>query len=66
MIRLDDYINGKVDVEYGKSPIILTFDDGNEDNIKVTGLDDNGNIIIDKIVLSVYLKNLKRNTQMLM
>ena len=31
MIRLDDYINGKVDVEYGKSPIILTFDDGNED-----------------------------------
>ena len=48
MIRLDDYINGKVDVEYGKSPIILTFDDGNEDNIKVTGLDDNGNIIIDK------------------
>ena len=33
MIRLDDYINGKVDVEYGKSPIILTFDDGNEDNI---------------------------------
>ena len=48
MIRLDDYINGKVDVEYGKSPIILTFDDGNEDNIKVTGLDDKGNIIIDK------------------
>ena len=48
MIRLDDYINGKVDAKYGKSPIILTFDDGNEDNIKVTGLDDNGNIIIDK------------------
>ena len=48
MIRLDDYINGKVDVEYGKSPIILTFDDGNEDNIKVTGLDENGDIIIDK------------------
>ena len=48
MIRLDDYNNGKVDVEYGKSPILLTFDDGNEDNIKVTGLDDNGNIIIDK------------------
>ena len=47
MIRLEDYINGKVDVDYGKSPIVLTFDDGNEDNIKVTGLDDNGNIIID-------------------
>ena len=48
MIRLSDYINSKVDTEYGKSPIILTFDDGNEDNIKVTGLDDKGNIIIDK------------------
>lgn len=48
MIRLEDYIHGKVDTEYGKSPIILTFDDGNEDNIRVTGLDDDGNIIIDK------------------
>lgn len=48
MIRLDDYINGKVTASYGKSPIILTFDDGNEDNIRVTGLDSDGNIIIDK------------------
>ena len=48
MIKLSDYINGKIDVEYGKSPIILTFDDGNDNNIKVTGLDSDGNIIIDK------------------
>lgn len=48
MIRLNDYINGNIDVDYGKSPIILTFDDGNEDNIRVTGLDDKGNIIIDE------------------
>ena len=48
MIKLSDYIAGKIDVPYGKSPIILTFDDGNDNNIKVTGLDDNGNIIIDK------------------
>ncbi len=47
MVRLKDYIDGEIGTEYGKSPIILTFDDGNEDNIKVTGLDDNGNIIID-------------------
>ena len=47
MIRLIDYVNGIVDTEYGKSPIILTFDDGNADNIKVTGLDEEGNIIID-------------------
>ena len=35
MIRLKDYIDGKIDVELGKSPIILTFDDGNENNFKV-------------------------------
>ena len=48
MIKLSDYIDGKIDVPYGKSPIILTFDDGNDNNIKVTGLDSDGNIIIDK------------------
>ncbi len=47
MIKLSDYIEGKIDVPYGKSPIILTFDDGNDNNIKVTGLDEDGNIIID-------------------
>ena len=47
MIRLEDYINGKIDVELGYSPIVLTFDDGLSNNIKVTGLDDDGNIIID-------------------
>jgi len=60
MIRLADYINGKVDVEYGKSPIILTFDDGNEDNIKVTGLDENGNIIIDDNSAVGILEEFKR------
>lgn len=47
MIRLDDYIDGNIDVSLGHSPIILTFDDGLSNNIKVTGLDDKGNIIID-------------------
>ncbi len=47
MIRLNDYVNGIIDVEAGLSPIIITFDDGLANNIKVTGLDENGNIIID-------------------
>lgn len=47
MIPLEDYVQGIIDVEAGKSPIILTFDDGLENNIKVTGLDENGEIVID-------------------
>ncbi len=48
MIRAIDYINGDIDVSYGKSPIVITFDDGNANNIKVDGLDEDGNIIINK------------------
>lgn len=48
MVKLSDYVNGMIDTAYGYSPIVLTFDDGNANNIKVTGLDSEGNIIIDK------------------
>ena len=47
MIRLADYVNGIIDVELGYSPIILTFDDGLSNNIKVLGRDDSGKLIID-------------------
>lgn len=46
MIRLIDYVNGVIDVELGKSPIVLTFDDGNENNFKVLG-EENGELVID-------------------
>jgi len=60
MMRLSDYIDGKIDVEYGKSPIILTFDDGNENNLKVTGLDENGNIVIDENSAVGILESFKK------
>lgn len=47
MIRLIDYMNGNVNVEFGKSPIILTFDDGSRDNINILGKDESGKLIID-------------------
>ncbi len=47
MIRLQDYIDGNIKVELGKSPIILTFDDGAKNNIRILGKDDKGNLIID-------------------
>lgn len=47
MVRLTDYVDGNIDVEGGKSPLILTFDDGLQNNISVTGLDENGEIILD-------------------
>ena len=61
MIKLSDYVNGKIDVPYGYSPIILTFDDGNANNIKVTGEDSNGNIIIDPASAVGVLEEFKKN-----
>ncbi len=60
MIRLEDYVNGIIDVEAGLSPIIITFDDGLENNIKVTGLDEDGNIIIDPNCAIGVLESFKK------
>ena len=47
MIRLEDYINGVVDVELGYSPIIITFDDGNANNFQVIKKKEDGTLEFD-------------------
>ena len=47
MIRLIDYVNGKIDVKEGMSPIILTFDDGDKNNFNVLGKNSDGTLQID-------------------
>lgn len=60
MIRAIDYVNGIIDVPYGKSPIVLTFDDGNTSNIKVNGVTLDGEIIIDENSAVGVLESFKK------
>lgn len=47
MVRLYDYVNGIIETKLGYSPLILTFDDGNQNNFNVIGRDKDGNLKID-------------------
>lgn len=60
MVKLSDYVNGRIDTQYGYSPIVLTFDDGNDNNILVKGLDNDGNIIIDENSAVGVLESFKK------
>ena len=61
LISLNDYIGGKIDVDLGKSPLILTFDGGLENQIKVTSTDDFGNIVIDPKSAVGILESFKKD-----
>lgn len=58
MIRLADFIDGKIDVELGKSPIILTFDDGKH-NIEVEK-NEQGKLIINPNCAVGILETMKQ------
>ena len=61
MIRLTDYVDGKIDVEEGKSPIILTFDDGDKNNFNVLGKNDDGTLKIDPNCAVGILEEFKKS-----
>lgn len=60
MIKLIDYINGDINTELGFSPIVITFDDGNIDNIRVIGKNKDGSLIIDPNSAVGILEDFKR------
>ena len=60
MIRLTDYVDGKIDVELGYSPIILTFDDGNQNNFNVLGRNNDGSLQIDPNCAVGILESFKK------
>ena len=60
MIRLNDYVNGIIDVELGFSPIILTFDDGDKNNFNVLGRNSDGSLQIDPNSAVGILEEFKR------
>lgn len=45
-VSLEDYVNDNIDVPAGKTPVVITFDDGNENNFRVEKLE-NGDFKID-------------------
>ncbi len=46
IVSLKDFVNNNIDIEAGKTPVVLTFDDGNENNFRIIK-DPNGEDIID-------------------
>jgi len=59
MIRLADYIDGKIDTEFGYSPLILTFDDGIRD-VVLERFEDDGTPVFDPTCAIGILEKMKK------
>lgn len=60
MIRLIDNIEGNINVPLGYSPLVLTFDDGLSNNIKIIGKEDDDSLIIDPMCAVGILETFKK------
>ena len=58
MMRLDDFVDGYIDVEFGYSPVILTFDDGIRD-VVLEGWNADGSPIFDSTCAIGILEKIK-------
>ncbi len=45
LVSLNDYINNEIDIEVGKTPVVITFDDGNVTDFNI--IEENGKKIVD-------------------
>ncbi|MEJ8553546.1 polysaccharide deacetylase family protein [Tepidibacter sp. Z1-5] len=58
-IRLNDYVSGNINTKVGFTPVVITFDDGNENNFRVFEKD--GNIKIDPNCAVGILEDFKKS-----
>ena len=58
-MRLTDYIDGNIDVPFGYSPIILTFDDGRSE-MAIDGFDEEGNPLFKPHTALGILEKIKK------
>ena len=58
MMRLTDFVDGNIDVAFGYSPLILTFDDGIRD-VVLEGWNDDGTPVFDSTCAVAILEKIK-------
>ncbi len=58
-IHLNDYVSGNINTKAGFTPVVITFDDGNENNFRV--FEEDGNIEIDPNCAIGILENFKKS-----
>ncbi len=59
-VSLKDYVNNEMKLEAGMTPVVFTFDDGNENNFRIIQ-DENGENVIDPLSVVGILEDFKKD-----